>query len=50
MKEANLNDQATIIDLQKKLMNAKDEQVKKLQETVQREVFSGILKLNYKKE
>ena len=40
MKEAKLNDQATIIDLQKKLIHEKDEQVKKLQETVQSEVKS----------
>ena len=40
MKEAKLNDQATIIDLQKKLIDAKDEQVKKLQVTVQSEVKS----------
>ena len=35
MKEANLNDQATIINLKKKLIDAKDKQAKKLQETVQ---------------
>ena len=35
MKKDKLSDQATIIDLQKKLIEAKDEQVKKLQETVQ---------------
>ena len=38
MKEATLNDQATIIDMQKTFIDAKDEQVKKLQETVQCEV------------
>ena len=40
MKKDKLSDQATIIDLQKKLIEAKDEQVKKLQETVQSEVKS----------
>ena len=40
MKEEKVSDQATIIDLQKKLIEAKDEQVKKLQETFQGEVKS----------
>ena len=40
MKKDKLSDQATIIDLQKKLIDATDERVKKLQETVQSEVKS----------
>ena len=38
MKEAKLNDQATIIHLQKKLIDVKEDQVKKLQETIVSEV------------
>ena len=36
MKEAKLNDQATFIDLQKKLIDAKDEHVKKLDRRLSR--------------
>ena len=40
MKGAKIKDQATIIDLQQKLIDAKDKQVKKLQDTVQSGVNS----------